>query len=589
MSIAILKEVYSEVRRLAIAGSLVAPGDFRIKKLIEPLKKAGAKAPIFSKVAESVEELVNSNQQSSASSLLNLSSLVCSILYTQGATGVDGELEDIQSISVPTQRNQISARMLKPLIEALTSTGSGRLEAIRSAIDHGLFADLRLVRPALLAIDDSYSEIGDLIAERVLPTYGKAILADLKSTYDIKGKSGHARRLKLMHTIDPVFAREMVKESLVGGSPDVKVAAIECLGSDADDLSYLIEQSKASAKNVRQAAYHSLCKVAKEESLAILIKAIDGKDLELVARAAGGSTPPELVDAALDRARKLLVEVPSNSDKKKQGDQVGRILELISIVRNQMKPESRHFLRQCLEMSEELQKIKSSPGGLDIVESVVEALASDSPSIDSLIQQRDHLPWECFHEIFVQGLAVLPPKEFYKTFSSYINRLAKKNTPEHRKSTIVREGLLGDREYHWRWTPKQACKPMDVGWLNDAIAADDLELAVALAVPNHAGLVKYIDTKLADPKAMRNLETSVASAMIVIGHPQTNAYVIEKLAASLKMKNAYESYSWCNLATRLSADALPALESLAGDAKLTESASNRLIDTISEIRERTKK
>ncbi|MCY3006897.1 MAG: HEAT repeat domain-containing protein [Planctomycetota bacterium] len=589
MSIAILNEVYSEVRRLAVAGSLVAPGDFRIKKLIEPLKKAGAKAPIFSKVAESVEDLVNSNEQSSASSLLILSSLVCSILYTQGATGVDGKLEGIQSTSVLTQRNQISARMLKPLIEALTSTGSGRLDAIRSAIDHGLFADLRLVRPALLAIDDSYSEIGDLIAERVLPTYGKAILADLKSAYEIKGKVGHARRLKLMHTIDPVFARETVKESLVGGSPDVKVAAIECLGGDAEDFSYLIEQSKASAKNVRQAAYCALCKVANEESLAILIKGIDGKDLELVARAASDSKPPELVDAALDRARKLLVEVPSNSDKKKQGDQVGRILELISILRNPMKPESRHFLRECVEMSKELQKIKSTPGGLDIVESVVEALAADSASIDYLIQHRDHLPVECFHEIFVQGLEVLPPKKFYNTFSPYINRSAKKNTPEHRRNTIVREGLFGDNEYHWGRIRKEARKPMDVDWLNDAIAADDLELAVALAQPNHAGLVKYIDTKLTDPKAMSNLESSVASAMIVIGHPKTNAFVIEKLAASLKKKSAYESYPWCNLATRLNADALPALESLAGDAKLAESASNRLIDAISEIRERTKK
>jgi hypothetical protein len=45
MSIAVLNEVYSEVRRLAIAGSVVAPGDFRLKKLVEPLKKAGAKAP----------------------------------------------------------------------------------------------------------------------------------------------------------------------------------------------------------------------------------------------------------------------------------------------------------------------------------------------------------------------------------------------------------------------------------------------------------------------------------------------------------------------------------------------------------------
>jgi HEAT repeat protein len=589
MSIAILNEVYSEVRRLSIAGSLVAPGDFRLKKLIEPLKKAGAKAPIFSKVAESVEDLVNSDEQSSASSLLNLSSLVCSILYTQGATGVDGKLEGVQSSSVPSHRNQISARMLKPLIEALTSTGSGRLVAITGAIDHGLFADLRLVRPALLAIDDSYSEIGDLIAERVLPTYGKAILADLKSTFDIKGKGGHARRLKLMHTIDPVFARQTVKESLGDGSPEVKVAAIECLGGEAEDFSYLIEQSKASAKDVRQAAYNALCKIANEESLAILIKGIDGKDLELVARAASGSKPLELVDIALDRARKLLVEIPSKSDKKEQGDQVGRILQLISILRNPMKPESRQFLRECIGKSNDLRKIKSTPGGLDIVESVVQALASDSESIDYLIQQRDHLPVECFHVILAQGIEVLPPKDFYQTFSPYINRSAKKNTPEHRRNAIVREGLFGDQEYHWRWIRKKALKPMDVAWLNDAIAADDLELAVALAQPNHAGLVKYIDTKLADPKALSNFESAVASAMIDISHPKTNEFVIEKLTDSLKTKGAYESYTWCFIAARLNADALPALESLAGDAKLAQSASDRLIDAISEIRERTKK
>ena len=86
MSIAVLNEVYTETRRLAIAGSVVAPGDFRLKKLVEPLKKAGVKAPVFAKVAESVEEVINSTDRTSATSLLNLSSLVCSILFTQGAT-----------------------------------------------------------------------------------------------------------------------------------------------------------------------------------------------------------------------------------------------------------------------------------------------------------------------------------------------------------------------------------------------------------------------------------------------------------------------------------------------------------------------
>ena len=61
MSIAVLTQVYDEVRRLAIAGSVVARGDFRLKKLIPPLEQAGAKAPVFAKVAEAVKAVVESN------------------------------------------------------------------------------------------------------------------------------------------------------------------------------------------------------------------------------------------------------------------------------------------------------------------------------------------------------------------------------------------------------------------------------------------------------------------------------------------------------------------------------------------------
>ena len=55
MSIAVLNEVYNETRRLAIAGSGLASGDYRLKKLISPLQKAGQKAPVFRKVAEAIE------------------------------------------------------------------------------------------------------------------------------------------------------------------------------------------------------------------------------------------------------------------------------------------------------------------------------------------------------------------------------------------------------------------------------------------------------------------------------------------------------------------------------------------------------
>ena len=175
MSIPVLTQVYDEVRRLSIAGSVVAPGDFRLKKLVAPLEQSGQKAPVFTKVAQAVNKVVDSTDKTSGEALLELSTLVNAILHTQGETGLEGKLEPIETVDLGKHLTQTSARMLKPLLEALTTTGSGRLEIIKDAHERGLFADLRLVRPALSALDDSYPEIADFVSEKwALPIYGKA-------------------------------------------------------------------------------------------------------------------------------------------------------------------------------------------------------------------------------------------------------------------------------------------------------------------------------------------------------------------------------------------------------------------------------
>src|SRR4029077_16656483 len=100
MSIAILNQVYDEARRLAVAGSVVAKGDFRLKKLIPPLEQAGAKAPVFAKVAETAKKVIDGPEDSSAESLLELTSLVTAVLYTQGETGIAGEFRSIESVNL---------------------------------------------------------------------------------------------------------------------------------------------------------------------------------------------------------------------------------------------------------------------------------------------------------------------------------------------------------------------------------------------------------------------------------------------------------------------------------------------------------
>src|SRR5262249_25237911 len=151
------------------------------------------------------------NEKDSAGALLDLTTLVNAILHTQGETGATGTIEPIETSDLGGAAAQTSARMLKPLLEALTTTGSGRLELIRAAHERGIIRAIRLVKPALRGIDDAYGEIGDFIAEKVLPLHGRAILPELRASFDHTGRGGHPRRLRLMHALDPVGMRDLVQ------------------------------------------------------------------------------------------------------------------------------------------------------------------------------------------------------------------------------------------------------------------------------------------------------------------------------------------------------------------------------------------
>src|SRR5688572_16213584 len=97
MSLALIEESAKEVHRLAIAGSPLAVGDFRLKKLVAPLEQAGAKVPVFAQVAKAISDLVNGKEADSATNLLILSTLLNAILYTQGQSGAAGDIQKLET------------------------------------------------------------------------------------------------------------------------------------------------------------------------------------------------------------------------------------------------------------------------------------------------------------------------------------------------------------------------------------------------------------------------------------------------------------------------------------------------------------
>lgn len=594
MSIPVLNEVYTEVRRISIAGSVIAPGDFRLQKLIEPLRKSGEKAPIFTKVADNVQKLVESTEKTAAAALLELSALITSILYTQGATGIEGELKELPPSPVKSLQTKTNARVIKPLIEALTTTGSGRLELIRDAFERGLFNDLRLVRPTLQAIDDVYGEIGEFVATKVLPLFGEAIVPDLVTTLDLKGKMGHGRRLQLIHQLAPAVAREHVKKALEEGSKEVKLAAIECLGTAEEDLNFLLEQGRAKSQDVRAAAIAALMHSQDPQALSFLTGLLDGKDLTLVSRAVREALPDQVGTEAAQRLEASLAELFKAKDKEKQNPIAERISSLISILRPQREKYLSLFTK-LLGQSDELVKIKSNTSGLDLIHQLTQEVAEcKAAGAKYLIENRDRLPADCFSRVAWAARYNSKPKDYFKVFSPYINTSAKKNTPEAVRSEQLIGTLHSSHRYYYgyTWNKDTTIPPLDPAWIELAIVKDIKPIVYEHAIPKHAGTKQFLSAqwervvKQKDPHELLD----IAQAMLQSQHPDFEPLLLEQIKKVVSGKNSgYTGYWFVRMGQNLSPNAVPQLEALVSDAATVARFQNDLIDCIEAIKERAAK
>ena len=168
MSLALIEESAKEVRRLAIAGSPLAVGDFRIKKLVAPLEQAGAKVPVFAQVAKAINDLINGAEAESATRLLALSTLLNAILYTQGQTTARAPFSELEVLATNCTSTRATARVLKPIMAVLTTATTDRMRLVLESFDH--FKDLRMIEPAIQALD-AHPKLANIM-EGIVTGYG---------------------------------------------------------------------------------------------------------------------------------------------------------------------------------------------------------------------------------------------------------------------------------------------------------------------------------------------------------------------------------------------------------------------------------
>jgi hypothetical protein len=583
MSVALIEESAKEVRRLAIAGSPLAVGDFRLKKLIPPLEQAGAKVPVFAQVAKAVSEVVNGTEADSAARLLNLSTLLNAILYTQGQSGADGDYRELEVFATNCSSTRTTARVLKPLVEALTSSGGGRFETIKTAIERGLFNDMRLIGPSIQALGDNYPEIADLVAEKILPAYGPGIIPQLKATLDLKGKKHDARKLLVMHQLDPAGTVELCKTALEDGSPEViKAAAIVCLGKHEDCLPLVLEQANAKNKQLRAAALEALAEHDRPEVTKLFIELVKGNALDILAGPFRWMRNRQVLNSMLEEGKRVFDLV-----LKGDSEQLPRCQQIIlGCLASRKDAEVEEFLLECFAKSDALAKVKaaknSTYAGADLTVSLVNLLCEigSRKALEAILAKREMLPPAAFLQIWKSALGLWPADKVFEEFSPLLEQ---KKGAGHEKGQLLQRSIFAAHDkYAEALLPAGKTVIWDPRWLDAAVKADARLIVYCLARPGHKAAQDYL---LSLPKAKELHDAGLTVRVLVqCQYPKVTDFFLEQ--AAKKTKGAkyldYELQTLLAAAQYLPKADLPQLDAFA--AKLDEKFVDHFLEAIAPLR-----
>ena len=266
-----LYDLQQELNRLFIAGSKFAKNDPRLQKYIPILKKLGEKAPVFNKLAQEVEALLQVESQQSAEKLLSVSTLLYSVLYTQGVTIQAEATKALQepNVSIADVNTTYSYLQLKPVLQALTQSNSGRLEVLKDAFERGIFKDSRTFGYLSYALADKYTELADYVLQTIIPTCGQAMLPFLLSDFRLEDKTENVRRLRLLYQLKYAEMDSLTDKIFGESLPNLQAEAISIIAEKKDTQTEDFIMSLTGDKNklVREASYKALAILGTQRSI----------------------------------------------------------------------------------------------------------------------------------------------------------------------------------------------------------------------------------------------------------------------------------------------------------------------------------
>ncbi|WP_051620687.1 HEAT repeat domain-containing protein [Paenibacillus sp. UNC451MF] len=489
MSLNVLFELQHEVRRLFIAGSTVAAGDMRLQKMIPQLHQLSESVPVFGRVAQAVTQVVEADSGESASKLLELGTLLNSMLYTLGRTESKEEIFPVKGTDAGLSTS-LPYRKLSPLIQALTVKGQGRLDQLRQGYEEGLFQDFRSILPSLAALDDSYSEIPDFIQRKVLPAYGKEALPALLQQFKLDGGKGDGRRLEQIHVLLRGEGLGIIGQAAREGSIVVRAAAIELLGDYPEQIDYILEQADDKKKEICSAALFALARLGSEQAVERLYKALVSKDRELVIEPIQRCQANSLTQKVIAHAESALERIVLETSIEETALQ---LLTDIHCLQGKRELEVVHLLQRLLSTPAFIKRDTEAAQ-----EAAVELLLDiDLPEADEFaVSLQDAYAGKFIDYSFKAAVKILSPQEVYDRFHSHFKNkkqsTAKTLLRAFHEETLPYQHRLGNEPIR---AEAKETTVWDPRWVQLFVELDEADLVCRLVEAADAKVIAYLRAK----------------------------------------------------------------------------------------------
>lgn len=293
-----LAELHERLAYTAAAGTALLDEDFRLKKMMDGFAPLAQKNPVFGKIHAGLTGLFKTAPEQRGTQLLNLLGLVDAVLYTQAGSGAEGDFAEVPEHTAPGSVQQIRYSALCPLIAALTTTGSGRMEVLTSAItEHPEYlTDYRVIHALVSDLADPYGEMAVLVFRTLQalatgqPVYVDTIVDNvsenrayqlprvdaeqmvfaLKRGFDPAGKTEMKIRLMLVCAIRGGAENDWYLSLLDTAKKDIRALAIFALGFQEENIPRLLELAEKERGKAKEMAYHALARWETPEVLAFM-------------------------------------------------------------------------------------------------------------------------------------------------------------------------------------------------------------------------------------------------------------------------------------------------------------------------------